>query len=132
VDIVVNFKITVFYFYLKIIEKRVHGQWKTKSFMPYANPPMIFVTPDNIEWRFLQTIPDDAKMEEFRRKNKCKFIQKDKKHLRKRYRYVCNQKFFKTRCKFMLTAMKNTKLGYHVYQHGEHNHRLIKSKYFNK
>jgi hypothetical protein len=113
---------------LKIIEKRVLSHWRTKDLMPYENPPMIFVSPDNIEWTFLQTIPDDAKLEQFRFKNYCKFIPRDNKCLRKRFRYVCHRKFHKEKCKFMLMAMKNTKFGFHVYQHGEHNHPEHKLK----
>jgi hypothetical protein len=109
---------------LKIIEKRVLHHWRTKELMAYANPPMIFVTPDNVEWTFLQTIPDDDKMEELRFNNNCKFI---KFCSQKRFRYVCNRNFYTVNCQFMLMALKNTKLGYHVYQHDEHNHPLLKS-----
>jgi hypothetical protein len=120
------------FFYLKIIEKQVLTHWRSNNLMPHANPPKIFVTPDSIEWTFLQTIRDDTKMDKFRHKNNCKIIQqKDKKCLRKRFRYFCYRKFSKWKCQFMLLAMKNTNLGYHVYQYGEHNHPLqpkIKNK----
>jgi hypothetical protein len=103
------------------------------NLMAYANPPMIFVTPDNVEWTFLQTIPDDDKMDKFRLKNYC--LQKDMKCLRTCFRYICNRKLHKEKCKFKLMAMKNTKFGFHVYQHGEHTHPVrqkIKSKNENK
>jgi hypothetical protein len=52
-----------------------------KELMPASNPPNILRTPDNIEWAFLQTFADYAQMQEFRLKNKCRFIQGREKHL---------------------------------------------------
>jgi hypothetical protein len=85
--------------------------------IPDADPPQIYVTADGIEWTFIETFPDYGKVDEFRRKNRCrtsgaKFW---------RIRLMCRLKSSHN-CKFMMMRMKTTKNGYHVYQHGEHNH----------
>jgi hypothetical protein len=87
---------------------------------------MIFVTPDNAEWTFLQTFPDSENIEKFLRENNCKsWALNNKTWLRKRvscYRKVSHN------CPFMLLAIKTTKKRYHLYKHREHNHDAVKPK----
>jgi hypothetical protein len=94
-----------------------------KELMPHANPPRIFRTPDNIEWTFIKTLSDFDKMNDFRRKKLCKA--KAGKQTQLRIRFSCGQRFKKSKCPFMLLALKTTKQGYHVYKHGEHNEHTL-------
>jgi hypothetical protein len=87
---------------------------------------MVFRTPDNIEWTFLETLPDYGKMHKFRYEHKCNPRVADEDRLR--IRYYCYQRFKHDHCTFMLFAMKTTKKGYHVYKNGEHNHLHNKSR----
>jgi hypothetical protein len=59
-------------------------------------------------------------MQEFRLKNKCRFIQGREKHLW--FRLPCNLSGRSKNCKFQLLALKTTSAGYHVYTFGQHNH----------
>jgi hypothetical protein len=93
--------------------------------MPHENPPNIFVTPDNIEWQFLQTFPDYEKVQQFRHKNQCHSRACDE--MRNGIRSFCTRRRSQN-CKFVLLAMKTIKQGYHVYKHAEHKHTALKSK----
>jgi hypothetical protein len=89
--------------------------------MRHENPPAIFLTPDNIEFKFLRTLPDYAKLDKFRHKNHCKKKKALPKYLR--FRFSCNYcRAYAYNCPFKLLAMKTTKQAYHVYGHGEHKH----------
>jgi hypothetical protein len=92
--------------------------------MPDANPPMIFGTPDNIEWQFLQTFPEYAKLDQFRRKNHASATTGNAKSWR--IRFYCNNRS-RQNCNFMFLALKTTKHKYHVFKHGEHNHHPVNS-----
>jgi hypothetical protein len=39
--------------------------------MPHANPQTTFRTPDNNEWKFLQTFSNYDKLDKFRRRNRA-------------------------------------------------------------
>jgi hypothetical protein len=95
--------------------------------VPDGNPPTIFRTLDNIEWIFLQTLPDYDTLDKFQRKNKCARSKAGDKSAR--IRCYCTRKRVEN-CKFMLLAVKTTKQQYHVYSYGEHNHPVhnIKSE----
>jgi hypothetical protein len=98
--------------------------------MPDANPPLIHVTEDNVEWPFIQTFADYEIMNKFRRKNQCKSEGNEK---QRRIRFHCSSRRYSSdNCQFMLLALKTTNNRYHVYKHGEHNDHIgmPKSKYF--
>jgi hypothetical protein len=109
----------------KITVKRLPRRAKTEL-MPDGNPPTIYRTLDNIEWAFLQTFPDYAKMHEFGIINHTT----SKKNVEKRlnFRYYCYNRPKHDRCKFMLLAVKTTKQRYHVYSYGKHNHPVRNPK----
>jgi hypothetical protein len=106
-----------------IIERRVRFR-RDKKLMPSENPPKILGTADNIEWQFLQTLPDYGKMQKFRVKNQCKGQSEDANWCR--IRYPCYRKR-NNNCQFLLLALKTAKQCYHIYKHGEHNHPPVKS-----
>jgi hypothetical protein len=93
--------------------------------MADEKPPVIFCTPDSVEWAFLQTLPDYDKFHKFRLKNYCHFNGRatDKSS---QFRCYCMRRSKDDKCKFMLLALKTTKQFYHVYKFGEHNHPAIK------
>jgi hypothetical protein len=90
--------------------------------MPVENPPDIFRTEDNIEWKFVQTLPDYAQLQGFQRKSQC--IVSTGRESHRRVRQPCCRKRSHN-CQFKLLALKTTKKGYHVYVFGEHNHPAI-------
>jgi hypothetical protein len=92
---------------------------REKELMPDANPPPILRTADKMEWQFLQTISNYAKLKKFRLLNLLKSNGAKEKYWR--VRYVC-QRNHKNNCKFVLLALKTTKQGYHVYKHSKHEH----------
>jgi hypothetical protein len=107
-----------FKFYSKITEKRAIFI-RAKKLMRDANPPAIFRTMDNSEWKFLQTVPNFGKLQKFRRNKHCYPTNGDAKS--GRIRFYCNC-LSSHKCQFKLVAMKTTKKGYHVYKRGKHNH----------
>jgi hypothetical protein len=88
--------------------------------MPDANPPAIFRTPENIEWTFLQTVPDYDILQKFRVENRCRDRYKNVEKWGK-IRLPCTSKSTHN-CPFTLLALKTTTNGYHVYKHGQHTH----------
>jgi hypothetical protein len=108
----------------KIIAKRASIRG-AKELMSAENPPRIYHTEDNIEWKFVQTFANYDQMNKFRLKNQCIINPGREKH--RRLRLPCKRK--RHNCEFKLLAMKTTKKGYHVYQFGEHNnHPAINPK----
>jgi hypothetical protein len=118
-----NFVIKMF-FNLSILEVRLSMSSSKYEMLPDDNPPQIYLM-DDIEWTFLDTLPDFETMREFRREKQCNMGAIDKK--RKRMRSNCARKY-KDECKFKLLALKTPKNRYHLYKHGEHNHPIIKQK----
>jgi hypothetical protein len=84
-----------------------------KERLPDENPKEFYYTPDRIEWKFLQTLPNEEQMKKFCGENHCPYKPQS-------IRFPCNRKLSHN-CKFMLLKLKTTQLGYHVYKHGEHN-----------
>jgi hypothetical protein len=105
---------------IKIENRALLG--RVKQLMPAENPPKTFVTPDNVEWTFLQTFSNYDKFQKLRLKNMCRSRSLNKKMWR--FRSTCQRRYSTYNCQFMLLTMKNTKQRYHVYKHGEHNHPL--------
>jgi hypothetical protein len=91
--------------------------------MADAKAPTKLRTDDNIEWSFFETLTDFDKLDKFREKHQCKVIPAARKC--RRIRLLCNRKLHNNQCSFMLLAMQTTKQRFHVYKHGEHNHRPI-------
>jgi hypothetical protein len=92
--------------------------------MTDANPPAIFRTADNMEWQFLQTLPDYEKMQKFRRENHGHGHSRASRRGGEKFgraRFFCKSRNKQNQCKFMLLAIKTTRNGYHVYKHGKHN-----------
>jgi hypothetical protein len=110
-------------FYSKITEKRA-VYITEKELMPDANPPAIFRTADNSEWKFLQTVPDYGKLQKFQRNSLSHPTRGDEKSWR--IRFYCNRRS-SCNCNYMWLAVKNTKKGYHVYKRGKHNHQPVSS-----
>jgi hypothetical protein len=88
--------------------------------MPDTNPPSTFGTS---EWKFLQTLQDHDKLQQFRSENMCQFVPNTGE--RWRLRYWCTRRYYKNKCKLMLYALKTIKGQYHVYKRGEHNHPIL-------
>jgi hypothetical protein len=88
--------------------------------MPAENPPQIFRTPDNREWKFVQTFADYVQMNKFRRKSRCRLIAG--REYNRRIRLPCNCRRSLNSCQFQLLALRTTSEGYHVYTFGEHKH----------
>jgi hypothetical protein len=88
--------------------------------MPAENPPTIFRSPDNIEWKFIQTFDNFDEMDKFRRKNYT-HAKTWAENSWQKTRLYCYRRF-KHNCPFMLLAMMSTKQEYHVYGHGQHEH----------
>jgi hypothetical protein len=119
----VHFEHSIFYL-KKIIEKRASLR-DANELMPAANPPQIYHTDDNIQWRFLQTLTDYGQLQTFRQKNHCTIRGGRQTHWR--LRLPCQRRYTHN-CEFQLLALKTTSGGYHVYTFGAHNHAAIKSK----
>jgi hypothetical protein len=94
------------------------------ALMPEANPPKIYSTADNIEWRFFQTFPDYDILDKFRHNNHTYSPVGNEES--RQIRFYCKRRKLH-KCQFMLLALKTTKKGFHVYKRGEykhHNHLL--------
>jgi hypothetical protein len=91
--------------------------------MPAENPPQIYRTEDNQEWKFVQTFAEHEhdQMQQFRRKSQCHFITGTGRENNWRFRLSCNLRNYRN-CEFQMLALKTTSGGYHVYTFGQHNH----------
>jgi hypothetical protein len=111
----------------KIIVVRRTLNKNEKGLMLDDSPPSIFHTSDDIEWAFLQTLPDYDTFNKFRLKSNCKH-RGDASEKSTRIRCYCIRRLTQAHCKFMLLGLKTTKQRYHVYSLGEHDHSMQKIK----
>jgi hypothetical protein len=111
---------------VRIISSKRKIHMKRKDLMPDANTPKTFRTSDNIQWQFLQTLPNYSKLQQFRRKNHSNQTTGDEKS--RQIRFYCYRRS-SAKCRFKLLAIKSVGKGYDVYKYAEHNnHSRIKLK----